>query len=137
VFDPTQEDVPEAVHALTGGRGADAGLETSGAPRGAHTLALTLRPRARMTVVAWTGDILLPPLVPIGLELSGVWHWNSLRDEDRMWTTVRKARSLLDVLVTHVMPLEDVSAAMDLQDAGECGKVLLLPHGEFDDTVAA
>jgi hypothetical protein len=26
---------------------------------------------------------------------------------------------------------------MDLQDAGECGKVLLLPHGEFDDPVAA
>jgi hypothetical protein len=25
----------------------------------------------------------------------------------------------------------------NLQDAGECGKVLLLPHGPFDDSVAA
>ena len=92
---------------------------------------------ARMTVVAWAGDVVLPPVVPLGIEVSGVWHWNSLTSVDRMWTTVRKARPLLDSLITHVMPLEDVSAAMDLQDAGECGKVLLLPHGEFDDTVAA
>jgi Zn-dependent alcohol dehydrogenase len=53
-----------------------------------------------------------------------------------MWATVRKARPLLDEFITHVMPLEDVSAAMDLQDAGECGKILLLPHGEFDDVAA-
>jgi hypothetical protein len=46
---------------------------------------------------------------------------------------VRKAAPLLDVLITHVMPLEDVAAAMDLQDEATCGKVVLLPHGEFDD----
>jgi threonine dehydrogenase-like Zn-dependent dehydrogenase len=129
--------VVAAVHELTDGRGADAGIETSGAPAGARTLASSLRRRGRMAVVAWTGDIVLPPLVPLGIELSGVWHWNSLTSAHRMWTTVRKARPLLDILITHVMPLEDVSAAMDLQDAGECGKVLLLPHGEFDDPVAA
>jgi hypothetical protein len=78
----------------------------------------------------------LPPVVPLGLDLSGVWHWNSLGLEDEMWATVRKARHLLDEFITHVLPLEDVSAAMDLQDAGECGKVLLLPHGEFDDVPA-
>jgi threonine dehydrogenase-like Zn-dependent dehydrogenase len=137
VLDPTAEDVVAEVHALTGGRGADAGLETSGAPAGAKTLASSIRRRGRMAVVAWAGDVVLPPLVPLGLEVSGVWHWNSLTSVHRMWTTVRKARPLLDILITHVMPLEDVSAAMDLQDAGECGKVLLLPHGEFDDAVVA
>ena len=137
VFDPTAEDVVEGVRALTDGEGAHAGLETSGAPSAPRTLALSLRRRARMTVVAWAGDVVLPPVVPLGVEVSGVWHWNSLTSVDRMWTTVRKARPLLDILITHVMALEDVSAAMDLQDAGECGKVLLLPHGPFDDTVAA
>ena len=40
-------------------------------------------------------------------------------------------------VITHVMPLEDVPGAMDLQDAGGCGKVRLLPHGELDGAVAA
>jgi threonine dehydrogenase-like Zn-dependent dehydrogenase len=137
VLDPTTEDVAETVRALTDGRGADAGLETSGAPGAAHALALALRRRGRMAVVAWTDDIVLPAPVPSGLEVFGVWHWNSLSSAERMWTTVRKARPLLDVLITHVLPLEEVSAAMDLQDAGACGKILLLPHGEFDDPVAA
>jgi threonine dehydrogenase-like Zn-dependent dehydrogenase len=136
VFDPTQDDVPTAVYGLTDGRGADAAIETSGAPSAPRTLALSLRARARMTVVAWAGDVVLPPVVPLGLELSGVWHWNSLALEDEMWATVRKARPLLDEFITHLLPLEDVSAAMDLQDAGECGKILLLPHGEFDDVAA-
>ncbi|MDQ1513116.1 MAG: L-iditol 2-dehydrogenase [Microbacteriaceae bacterium] len=133
VIDPTAEDVPTAIRALTDGRGADAAIETSGAPGAPRALALSMRARARMAIVAWTGDIVLPPLVPLGLELSGVWHWNSLALEDEMWATVRKAAPLLDQLITHVLPLEDVSAAMDLQDAGECGKIVLLPHGEFQD----
>ena len=136
VFDPTKVDVPAEVRALTGGRGADAAIETSGAPTAPKALALSLRARARMAIVAWAGDVVLPPVVPLGVELSAVWHWNSLTLEDRMWATVRKARPLLDEFITHVMPLEDVSAAMDLQDAGECGKILLLPHGEFDDVAA-
>ena len=32
----------------------------------------------------------------------------------------------LDLVTTHSFDLTDVSAAMDLQDTGHCGKVLLL-----------
>jgi L-iditol 2-dehydrogenase len=124
--------VPALMRELTD-RGADAGIETSGAPAAAKNLALSIRSRGRLSVVAWTGDVTLPPLVPQGLDIFGVWHWDSLHLVEEMWRTVRKAGELIDVMITHVMALEEVSDAMDVQDTGACGKVMLLPHGNFDE----
>jgi L-iditol 2-dehydrogenase len=134
VLDPVSEDVPGIIRALTG-RGADAGIETSGAASAPRTLAQSLRARGRLSIVAWSGDIEFPPLVPLGLDISGVWHWNSLTSAHEMWETIRRAGDLIDQLVTHVMPLDEVGAAMDIQDTGECGKILLLPHPEVEDSV--
>lgn len=131
VLDPLQEDVPTLVHELTGG-GADAGVETSGAPTAARTLALSARRRSTVSFISWN-DIELPALVPLGLTLHGIWHWNHLTMAREMWETIRRARPLLDRVVTHVLPLEEVSTAMDVQDSGRCGKILLLPHGELDE----
>jgi L-iditol 2-dehydrogenase len=130
VFNPMEEDVPALVRELTG-RGADAGIETSGAPTAAKNLALSVRSRGKLSVVAWAGDVSFPPLVPQGLDIFGVWHWNSLNLVEEMWRSVRKASDLIDVMITHVMPLEEVSDAMDIQDTGACGKILLLPHGDL------
>jgi threonine dehydrogenase-like Zn-dependent dehydrogenase len=134
VFDPTEVDVAEAVRAATGGIGVDAAIETSGAPRAAWTLAESLRSRGKMGVVAWGNEITLPPLVPRGLDIFGCWHWDHRRFAARMWETVRKAGPLLDIMVTHILPLENVAEAMDLQDSGACGKIFLLPHGAVEES---
>jgi len=131
VINPLTEDVAAVVHELTGGVGADAGVETSGAPTAARTLALSARRRGQLCFISWN-DIELPALVPLGLTLHGIWHWNHLTMAPAMWATVRKAGALLDAQVTHVVPLADVAAAMDLQDTGACGKVFLLPHGPVE-----
>jgi threonine dehydrogenase-like Zn-dependent dehydrogenase len=128
VIDPRGGEVAARLHELTRGTGADVGIETSGAPRAAWALAESLRPRGRMGIIAWGNDVELPPLVPRGLDIYGCWHWDHRRYASRMWETIRKGGSLLDMMLTHIMPLEDVSAAMDLQDEGECGKVFLLPN---------
>lgn len=135
VFDPTTEDVAALMHQLTGGRGADAGVETSGAATAARTLARSLRARGRLSVVAWSGDVQFPPLVPLGLDIFGVWHWNSLRSAHEMWESIRRAGTLIDRLITHVLPLDDVAQAMDTQASGACGKVVLLPYPELEDEV--
>lgn len=129
VLDPRAGDTAEALAALGAGRGADAGIETSGAPGAAGLLARGVRRLGRLSIVAWGQEVVLPPLVPLGLDVSGCWHWNHQRYAEQMWTTIRSAGSLLDAMVTHEFALDEVSSAMDLQETGDCGKVLLLPHG--------
>lgn len=129
VLDPSADDVVARVRELTGGRGADGGIETSGAPSAASVAASALRVGGRLSVVAWTGEVRLPNLVPLGIDVYGCWHWNHQRHADRMWTTIRVTGPAIDTMVTHRLPLDSVAAAMDLQDSGECGKVLLFPFG--------
>ena len=120
----------DQIRALTRGRGADCAIETSGAPTAARLVAQATRRLGRIAVVAWGSEVDFPPLVPLGLEIHGCWHWNHQRYAAGMWNVVRAADSRLDSMITHEFPLERVADAMDLQDSAECGKVFLLPHGE-------
>jgi threonine dehydrogenase-like Zn-dependent dehydrogenase len=132
VVDPRDDDAEQQLVSWAAGRGVDAAIETSGAPTAPSLLARGLRRRGRLAIVAWGHDVTLPPLVPLGLDIAGCWHWNHQRHAEEMWTTVRAAGDLLDLMITHEFGLEDVAAAMDVQDLGECGKVLLFPHGPID-----
>ena len=82
-----------------------------------------------MSIVAWGLDIALPPIVPLGLDIYGCWHWNHQVKGQQMIETIRQAQPILERVVTHRFDLEDVANAMDLQDTGNCGKVQLFPHG--------
>lgn len=50
------------------------------------------------------------------------------------WEGIRRAGPLPGTMVTDVLELTDVSAAMDIQDTGNCGKILLLPHGTLEES---
>jgi L-iditol 2-dehydrogenase len=132
VLDPRDDTTVEQILDLTEGRGADVAIETSGAPGAAAVLAHSLRRRGRLGIVAWGQDITLPPLVPLGLDIAGCWHWNHQRYGQQMWSVVRRNASALSRMITHEFDLDSVSQAMDVQDSGRCGKVLLLPHGTQD-----
>lgn len=130
VFDPRQDDIVDQIRAATrDARGMDASIETSGAPGSSRTLALATRARGQISFVAWGASLDLPPMVPLGLDIHGCWHWNHLTSAPAMWETIRKAGPLLDRMITHTLGLEQVSEAMDTQDTGNCGKILLLPNG--------
>lgn len=129
VLDPRDGSTVETLKRLCGGEGPDAAIETSGPPGAASLAARALRVHGRLSIVAWGQDVLLPPLVPLGLDVFGCWHWNHQRYAVQMWRTVRTARTALDTMVTGEFTLDEVSAAMDLQDTGKCGKLFLLPHG--------
>lgn len=130
VVDPTAPDALEQIRELTGGRRADAAVETSGATGAAPLVVKGTRARGRVAFNSWSGSVEVGDLVGRGLDLHGCWHWNHQRDADRMFDTIRRARPLLDRLVTHRFHLDDVEAAWELQLTGECGKVLLFPWGE-------
>lgn len=132
VLDPRQDDVVERILELTEGRGAAGGIETSGAPSAAQLLARTIRVRGRLAVVAWTPETTFPAMVPGGLDIYGCWHWNHQLHLADMWAMIRAAGPAIDTMITHRAPLSEIGAAMDRQDAGECGKIIVQPFDGAD-----
>lgn len=129
VLDPLHTDVTEEIRNLTGGRGADGGIETSGAPPAAATLASSIRVRGGLALVAWTSEVRFPTPIPAGLDIYACWHWNHAVHLTSMWAMIRAASAGIDVMITHQLPLDSVAEAMDLQDRGVCGKIILHPFG--------
>ena len=132
VIDPRTNTAAAEVSSLTSGRGATAGIETSGAATAARLLSDSLARRGRMAIVAWTQETVLPAVVPAGQDIFGCWHWNHQRHLQSMWTMIRRAAAAIDTMITHRYPLDEVDAAMALQTSGACGKVLVFPFGEND-----
>jgi L-iditol 2-dehydrogenase len=129
VLDPLQVDVGDAVRTLTNGRGADGGVEASGAPPAAAALAGSIRVRGGLALVAWTSEVSFLTPIPAGLDIYACWHWNHAVHLAGMWAMIRAAAAGIDVMITHRLPLDAVADAMDLQDRGECGKIVLYPFG--------
>jgi threonine dehydrogenase-like Zn-dependent dehydrogenase len=129
VLDPLHDDVGEVVRAMTDGRGADGGVETSGAPPAAGTLAGSIRVRGGLALVAWTSEVTFPTPIPAGLDIYACWHWNHALHLAGMWAMIRAAGAGIDAMITHRLALDEVADAMDLQDSGDCGKIILYPFG--------
>jgi Zn-dependent alcohol dehydrogenase len=55
--------------------------------------------------------------------------WNHQRHLAEIWTMIRRSAGAIDAMMTHRMGLEEVNSAMDLQDQGSCGKIILYPFG--------
>jgi L-iditol 2-dehydrogenase len=126
--DPGDPGWPRIVRELTDGCGASCAIETSGVLSAPAELLSAMRPFGRMALLAWDAQVRLPPLVPQGVSVHGCWHWNHVRDSALMWTVIRQNGSALDAMITHEFELDSAAEAMDLQDTGRCGKVLLYPR---------
>lgn len=129
VFDALDPETDGAVRDTTDQWGATAAIETTGVPSIPARLATLTERLGQLAIVAWGSDVTLPPLVPLGLTVHGCWHWNHDRFADRMWSTIRRSEARLDTVITHRFDMDDVNAAMDVQQSGQCGKVFLYPNG--------
>lgn len=125
-LDPTAADALEQLRTLTRGRGADKTIECSAVtPAQQFALAATRR-RGEVAFVGWGGHFEIDNMVPQGLTLHGIWHWN-LSLAPRMFQMIAQTAPLLDRQITHTFPLSRVQEAWELQLTGQCGKVLLDP----------
>jgi L-iditol 2-dehydrogenase len=129
VIDPNDPDALKQVKSLTNGCGADKVMDCTAVPAAQKFAIEAVRRKGHVAFVGWGGHIEMDNMIPGGLTLQGVWHWN-LRDTPRMFQTIRKAGSLLDTLITHRFPLRCSQEAWELQLTGQCGKVLLYPWEE-------
>lgn len=132
------EDAAEAIKALSGGRGADYFIETSGAPPALQTAINNTAVLGTVAVAAWYGTR------PVNLSLSPEFHLNSIKiisihafhlDEDNRWdreridlTSLNFLKSInVEPLISHRIPFDDAPRAyreLD-QNTGETLGVLL------------
>jgi 2-desacetyl-2-hydroxyethyl bacteriochlorophyllide A dehydrogenase len=131
VVDFTRERPPEAIKALTGGRGADVSIEISGAYRALHDAIAATAYNSRVVASGFfQGEA-------AGLRLGEEFHHNRIelvcsqisgvsRRLDHRWDRGRLERTVLDLqaagrldleaLVSHVVPVDEAAAAFALLD---------------------
>jgi threonine dehydrogenase-like Zn-dependent dehydrogenase len=63
-----------------------------------------------------------------GLSLLGCWHYE-LQDYPKIVQVIQES-PLIDLLISHVLPMRDVRKAFEMQVAGKCAKVILKPWDE-------
>lgn len=125
VVDPREEGAVEAILSATGGRGADAAVDTTNAEAAQRVVLDALRPLARLTYVGWGAVAHVPDIVPRGLQVNGCWHWNHKAHGSKMLSVIRASAAEIDTFVTHTFPFEELGEAFELQRTGRCGKVLI------------
>jgi threonine dehydrogenase-like Zn-dependent dehydrogenase len=129
VFDPRDENVLEEIMALTNGRGVDRALDCSGTVEGERLCIDAARRRGRVAFVGeCRQDLCLrigPDMLTKGLLLAGAWCFNT-GDYPRIMQIIRES-PLMDLLVSHVMPMSRIQDALELLVTGQCAKVVLKP----------
>lgn len=122
----------QALRDLSVGRGVDKAIDCSGNPQ-AHRLCIdAVRRRGDVAFVGECSDEtairISRDMIRKGIRLIGSWHYN-MADFSRLMATVRAVPEQLERLISHRFPLENVTAAWDLQLTGECAKIILKPWG--------
>jgi L-iditol 2-dehydrogenase len=129
VLDPNDPALLTEIHALTDGRGVDAALDCSGTAVGERLLIDAARRRGRVAFVGECQDPLTltvsPDMLRKGLTVIGSWHYN-LNDYPAVMQVIRES-PLVDLLISHVMPMFAAKEAFELQMTGECAKIILKP----------
>lgn len=129
VLDPRDPDVLDQIRSLTGGKGVDKAVDCAGVSPAQRLMVDAVRRRGEVAFVAEGGDFTFKvsnDLIRKGITIHGIWHWN-LTDAPRMWETIRRAGPLLDLQITHRLPMSRVQEAWELQTSGNCGKIILHP----------
>jgi len=129
VLDPGDPDILPKIKELTGGKGVDCAVDCSGSVRAQRLCIDAARRKGKVAFVGECGDDLKirisPDMIRKGLTLIGSWGYN-LKDFPLVMKVAQES-PLIDLLISHVMPLSEVQKAFELQATGQCAKVILKP----------
>lgn len=127
-WDPTAEDVPEAVRQWTGGAGADVAFEVSGAAAGVDTAVEVLGVRGRLCLVAIhprPREVNLHRFFWRELTLVGARLYDR-SDFERAVALVADGTIPAERLISKVVPLTEAPAAFEaLEGGGDVMKILV------------
>jgi threonine dehydrogenase-like Zn-dependent dehydrogenase len=129
VLDPREPDVLDRIRGLTDGHGVDCALDCSGNVQAER---LCIDAARRKGKVAFIGECreplsigVSPDLIRKGLTVIGSWHY-ILGDFPRVMQVIRES-PLIELLISHVIPMSRIQEAFELSASHECAKILLKP----------
>jgi L-iditol 2-dehydrogenase len=129
VIDASRENVPARVQALTGGRGCDLVIETSGTEAAANQAVHITRKGAVIVLVGYSKSGMLN--LPMGLAMDKELRFETVFRYRHIYPTaieaVSRGRVNLKGIVTHRFRLDDVQNAMDssIRDKAEIVKAVI------------
>jgi 2-desacetyl-2-hydroxyethyl bacteriochlorophyllide A dehydrogenase len=128
-LDSRDETLVQQVLDLTGGRGADIVIETSGAPAAAASVIDLVRKEGRASFIGYANDLPGLPLVPMMLKtltVFGVGGNGGRGQYERSLELIRTGRVDLAPLVTHRFDLDDVAEAFEVASTKRDGAIKVL-----------
>ena len=129
VLDPSDEKLVEKIKELTGGRGVDCALDCSGTVPAERTCLDATRRKGKVAYVGECGAELpirvSRDLIRTGITIIGSWHYN-LSLFPRIMQVIQES-PVVDLLISHVLPMSRVQEAFELCATHETAKVILKP----------
>jgi threonine dehydrogenase-like Zn-dependent dehydrogenase len=129
VYSPDEKHILERIRSSTGGRGVDCAVDCSGTVSGERLCIDAVRRRGRVAFVGeCSQDLSIQAsrdMIRKGLKLAGSWCYNTA-DFPQIMQVIQES-PLIDLLISHVMPMSRIQEAFELQLSGKCAKVVLKP----------
>ena len=129
VLDPRDERTLPRIRELTNGVGVDCALDCSGTVPAER---LCIDATRRKGKVAYVGECnsdlsirVSPDMIRKGLTIIGSWHYNL--SYFPMVMKVIQESPIIDLLVSHVVPMSEIQAAFELSASNQTAKVILKP----------
>ena len=129
VLHPRDPATINRIKELSKCHGVDCAIDFSGTVAGQRLCIDAARRKGTVAFVGECSDELAirvsPDMIRKGLTLIGSWHYNLSHFNGIM--QVIRTSPLLDLLISHTLPMRDVEQAFRLQASGECAKVIMRP----------
>lgn len=128
-LDSRDPDLVQQVLDLTGGRGADVVVETSGAPAATASVIDLVRKEGKASFIGYANDLPGIPVVPMMLKtltVLGIGGNGGRGQYERSLELIRTGRVDIEPLVTHRFALDDVAEAFEVASTKRDGAIKVL-----------
>ena len=130
VFDPNEPDLIDKILAMTDGKGVTCAVDCSGKVQSERLCIDATRRRGRVAFVGESGEQLpirvSPDLIRKGLTVVGSWLYN--RGDYAKVMQVIQQSPLIDLLVSHELPMSQIQAGFELLASGQSAKIVVDPQ---------
>ena len=130
VFDPNEPDLVDKILALTEGKGGTCAVDCAGKVQSERLCIDATRRRGRIAFVGESGDQLSirasPDFIRKGLTVVGSWLYN--RGNYAGVMRVIQQSPLIDLLVSHELPMSQIQVGFELLAKGQCAKIVVDPQ---------